>query len=156
MSDNLAILLFGSNIDPARNIDKALKLLCRSSRIRNRSNVWVTEAVGSNGPDFLNLAVEIETSLNTSQLKKEIINPIESELKRIRTDDKYAPRTIDIDIIVFNGEVMDFNIWKRLFIALPVSEIIPDLINKSTNESLPEIVAKLKSSEHAELFKDSV
>ena len=156
MSDNRAILLLGSNIDPARNIHKALGLLNRLLRIRKKSRVWITEAVGSNGPEFLNMAIEIETNLNASQIKTDIINPVETELKRIRTSDKYAPRTIDLDIIIFNGEVLDSNIWNRLFIALPVSEIIPDLMNNSTSEPLSETVGKLKSSANAELLKDSL
>lgn len=155
MSDNHAVLLLGSNINPAINIQKALDMLNCSLQISKISGLWVTEAVGSKGPDFLNLAVEIKTRHNADQLKTKIISSIESDLNRIRTADKYAPRTIDIDIIIFNGKVLDANIWNKLFIALPVSEIIPDLRNGSTGETLITIVEKLKSSAKAELFKDA-
>ncbi len=155
MSGNRAILLLGSNIDPGGNIRKALELLNCSSRILNKSRLWITKAVGSKGPDFINMAVEIETHLNASQIKIEIITPVETELKRVRTVDKYAPRTIDIDIIIFNNEILNINIWSRIFIAIPVSEIIPDLTNNSTGETLSEAVDRLKSSAIAELFKDS-
>ena len=156
MSDNRAILLLGSNIDPAKNINKALGLLNRLSRIRKKSRIWITESVGSNGPDFLNMAIEIETNVNASQIKTDIINPVETELKRTRTTDKYAPRTIDIDIIVFNDEILDTNIWNRLFIALPVSEIKPNLINNLSGEILLDTVKELKSSANVELFNDSI
>ena len=154
MSNNQAILLLGSNIDPAANIQKALELLNCSLQISRKSNLWKTGAVGSKGPDFLNMAVEVKTSRKADRLKTEIIASIERELKRIRTADKYAQRTIDIDIIIFNGRVLDLNIWTKLFIALPVSEIIPCLTINSTGETLIEIVEKLKSSANAELFKD--
>ena len=154
MSNNQAILLLGSNIDPVTNIQKALELLNFSLEISKRSNLWKTGAVGSKGPDFLNMAVEVKTSRKADQLKTEIISSIERELKRIRTADKYAQRTIDIDIIIFNGRVLDLNIWTKLFIALPVSEIFPYLTNNSTGETLIEIVEKIKSSANAELFKD--
>ncbi len=152
MSDNSAILLLGSNIDPAANIKKALERLNCSFSIIRTSHIWITEAVGSKGPDFYNTAVEVKTSLTIDQLKKRIISPIEIELGRIRTSDKYASRTIDIDIIIFNGKIIDDNLWDKVFIALPVSEILPNLINDSTGASLIESAEKLKSSAKAELF----
>ena len=154
MSDNRAILLLGSNIDPATNIQKALELLNCSLQISKKSHIWITEAVGSNGPDFLNMAVEVKTNINADLIKTDLITSIEKKLKRIRTADKYAPRTIDIDIIVFNDKVVDSNIWHKLFVALPVSEIVPDLTNHSTGKTLIEMVDELKSSANAELFND--
>jgi 2-amino-4-hydroxy-6-hydroxymethyldihydropteridine diphosphokinase len=153
MPDNRAILLLGSNIDPAANIKKALELINSSLLIVKISRIWITEAVGSNGPDFLNVAVEVKTGLTSEILKKKIIIPLETELKRVRTTDKFAPRTIDIDIIIFNGKVLDENLWKKLFIALPVSEIFPDLYNGSTGETLLECAENLKSSAKAEPYK---
>lgn len=153
MSDNSVILLLGSNIDPAVNIRKALELLKVSLKISRKSRLWKTEAIGSSGPDFLNMAVEVKTKLDAGQIKIEVIDPIEKKLHRIRTADKYAPRTIDIDTIIFNGLVKDLNIWNRLFIALPVSEIIPDLINQTTGDTLIETIENLKSSAYAELFE---
>jgi 2-amino-4-hydroxy-6-hydroxymethyldihydropteridine diphosphokinase len=155
MPANRAILLLGSNIDPAANIKKALELLNCSLQIAKISSIWITDAVGSNGPAFLNVAVEVKTGLTSEILKKKIITPIETELERIRTTDKYAPRTIDIDIIIFDGKVLDANLWKKLFVALPVSEIFPNLYNGSTGETLIECAEKLKSSAKAELFKES-
>ena len=152
MPDNFAILLLGSNIDPAANLKKAMGLLNCSLLITKSSRIWVTEAVGNKGPNFLNTAVEVKTSLTADQLKKKIISPIEIGLGRIRTSDKFAPRTIDIDIIIFNGKVIDENLWNKVFIALPVSEIFPKLINSSTGETLIESAEKLKSSAKAELF----
>jgi 2-amino-4-hydroxy-6-hydroxymethyldihydropteridine diphosphokinase len=152
MDNYSAILLLGSNIDPARNIQKALELLSQYSLILKKSQIWVTEAVGSSGPDFLNMAIEIETNLNINEIKNNIIDPIETKLKRVRTSDKYAPRTMDIDLIIFNNKVSDQNIWNKLFIALPVSEINSELINDSNGKTLAQTVELLKSSAKAELF----
>jgi 2-amino-4-hydroxy-6-hydroxymethyldihydropteridine diphosphokinase len=98
------------------------------------------------------MAVEIETPLNHSQVKNKIINPIETELKRVRTSDKYAPRTIDIDMIFFNQELIDPNLWDKLFIALPVSEIDPNIKNEKSGETIRTIVKRLKRSAYAERF----
>lgn len=146
---NSAILLLGSNINPEENIFHALDLL---GTIREKSRVWKTAAYGTNGPDFLNMAVKIETSLNHEDLKNSVITCIEKSLHRIRTEDKYAPRTIDIDIIVFNGEVVDKDVWDKPFVAIPISEIAPSLKNEQLNQDLSQIVEKMKSSALAELY----
>lgn len=151
---NQAILLLGSNIEPMVNLEKAQLLLSKSVTVISRSRIWETEAVGSDGPNFLNMAVKIETLLNAWQIKDQVIVSIEKELNRIRTEDKYAPRTIDIDIIIFNGKIKDANIWNSAFIAMPVSEIRPDLMHPSTGETLKVIAQKLKSSTFIEPFKE--
>jgi 2-amino-4-hydroxy-6-hydroxymethyldihydropteridine diphosphokinase len=154
MGNNHVILLLGSNIDPARNIQCALELLAQFSSVTKKSQIWITEAVGSSGPNFLNMAVEVETNLNIKGIKNNIIDPIEAKLKRIRTLDKYAPRTMDIDLIIFNNKVLDPNIWNKLFIALPVLEINSELNNDSNGKTLAETVEMLKSSAKAELFNN--
>ena len=146
---NNAIILLGSNIDPEKNIFLALDLL---GRVKTRSRIWKTESFGTKGPDFLNMAVEIETEMNRDQLKQSMITCIEKALHRIRTEDKNAPRTIDLDTIVFNGEIVDEDIWHKAFVGIPVSELSPGLVNPNTGETLQVIAAKMKSSAKAELF----
>jgi len=153
MNHNTAILLLGSNIDPVENITQALKLLSRKTLILQQSRVWETEAVGGSGPNYLNVAVQISSDLEPDAVKKDIIQQIENQLGRVRTEDKYAPRTIDIDIILFNGQVMDTNLWTKAFIALPVADLVPQLQHPQQKENLYEIALLLKSTAFAELFK---
>lgn len=153
-SNNEAVLLIGSNIDPKKNVKKCVDLLSKLVEIKKASRVWRTEAVGSDGPDFLNASVLIKTSLNAESIRNNLINPIETKLNRIRTADKYAPRTIDLDLIIFNGEVLDKDVWNKLFVALPVSEIIPDLKPESGEKNLLRIVDELKTSAKADLVED--
>ncbi|HQP08823.1 MAG TPA: 2-amino-4-hydroxy-6-hydroxymethyldihydropteridine diphosphokinase [Anaerolineaceae bacterium] len=122
---NTAYLLFGSNINPGENIQKAKESLKARTRIVNLSSTWETHAVGNNGPNFLNCIVLVETGYSLEELKQNVINPIEAELGRVRTHDKYAPRTIDIDCIIFNGEQLDHEICRRIFIAVPLAELNP-------------------------------
>ena len=98
------------------------------------------------------MAVEIETEMNRDQLKQSMITCIEKTLLRIRTEDKNAPRTIDLDTIVFNGEVVDEDVWHKAFVGIPVSELSPELVNPDTGETLQVIAEKIKSSAKAELF----
>lgn len=149
---NRIIILLGSNIQPAKNLKKALDFLGEHTRIKSCSSVWRTEAVGSDGPNFLNMAVEIETDLGADEIKNQLIKDIETRLGRVRTADKYAPRTIDLDIVLVNDQVLDSDLWHKAFVALPVSEIRPDLMNPYNGSSLVKTAHELKNSTLVELF----
>lgn len=141
---NTAILLLGSNIDPQKNIQKALVLLQNRIHVIKESQIYQTRAVGSQGPDFLNQAVLIETKLEKHEIKNDLIIEIETQLKRVRTENKYAPRTIDLDLVVFNSEVLDDNVWKFKFAAQPVSELEPDLKDPKSGRSISDLLKNLE------------
>jgi 2-amino-4-hydroxy-6-hydroxymethyldihydropteridine diphosphokinase len=150
MENNHAILLLGSNIQRERNIRSALDFFQRNTQVLRRSSVWETEAVGSDGPNFLNVALEITTDLEIPAIKSELVQPIEQQLGRVRTADKNAPRTIDVDLIIFNGQVLDGALWIKAFMALPVAELLPDLLHPQTGLPLSAVASQLKSSAFAE------
>ena len=139
----LAYILTGSNIDPVENTRRAIALLGRSVRIEAHSSAWQTGAVGSPGPDFINLALRVWTDMDFETLKFGVLRSIERQLGRIRTQDKNSPRTVDLDIIVFDGQVTDPGIWSRAYVALPMLELLPDLIHPVEHQSLQEICANL-------------
>ena len=147
-----AYILLGSNINPEINITKAIRILETRCKVIKYSQIWETEAIGSNGPNFLNLAVLIETEFNLAQLKQEVLLIIEQELSRIRTFDKFAPRTIDLDIIIFDNCIIDPSLWTQNFIALPISEIRPDIINPDTNQTLQQTALSFRNSAFATPF----
>jgi 2-amino-4-hydroxy-6-hydroxymethyldihydropteridine diphosphokinase len=153
MPNNLAILLLGSNIEREKNIRRALDFLQQNTQVLRQSTVWETEAVGSSGPNFLNVAVEISTALETLAIKSELVQPIEQQLGRVRTANKNAPRTIDVDLIVFNSQVLDEGLWKKAFMALPIAELLPSLPHPENALPLCDIAIQLKSSAFAEPFE---
>jgi 2-amino-4-hydroxy-6-hydroxymethyldihydropteridine diphosphokinase len=108
------------------------------------SSIIETASDGTAGPNFLNAAAGFQTFLTDEQLKNEILRKIESQLGRIRTLDKNAPRTIDMDIVIFNGKVLDPKIWSRIYLAIPLSELIPDLINLESGQTLLQATQELK------------
>lgn len=110
------------------------------------STVWETQAVGSSGPNFLNAAVLVKTELEMRDFKAQVTSCIETTLGRVRTQDKYADRTIDIDILTYDGVVMDANLWLQGFVALPTSELLPDLINTETGNTLLETASRLREA----------
>lgn len=120
-------LLVGSNINPCENTRLAMQMLKDAFQVIAVSQVWQTPAEGSTGPDYLNFAVLVQTSMLADAIKKTVIKTIETALGRVRTSDKYADRTIDIDIIVYDGAVLEPSLWMRPFIAIPVAELLPGL-----------------------------
>jgi 2-amino-4-hydroxy-6-hydroxymethyldihydropteridine diphosphokinase len=97
----------GSNIDPATNLEKALQLLKRETRVTNLSTVYQTDPEGRpEQPRYYNCAVEIETSLPPRELKFRVLRGIEQELGRTRSKDRFAARTIDLDLLVYDEIVI--------------------------------------------------
>ena len=149
---NEAIILVGSNINPQENIRDCLIYLTDCLNGLTRSRIWKTKSSGSEGQDFLNLAIKANTTLDERQLKISVLQKIEDQLKRVRLSNKNAPRTIDLDIIIFNNKVIDTDLWVKGFMAIPVAELMPSLCHPGSTKKLKVIAEELKSSEQAELF----
>ena len=123
---NQVLIGLGSNLDPDQNISEALRLLGNQVTIRNVSSIYQSPAVGSSGPDYLNSAVLIETDLSLDMLRKNILTPIENQLERVRSSDKYMDRTIDLDVLIFNQTVTDPELWTQVHVAIPASDVLPE------------------------------
>jgi 2-amino-4-hydroxy-6-hydroxymethyldihydropteridine diphosphokinase len=102
--------------------------------------------VGSDGPNYLNACVLFSTPLLYATLKDQVIHPIEARLRRKRTGDKYAPRTIDIDIIIVDGQSCQDKFWNQAFVVIPLAEIDPNFQNPLTQESLTETATRLRKN----------
>ena len=145
MSDlHQAYLSLGSNIQPETNLVTAVELLRKHGRLESISSVWESESVGAPGPNYLNTCVLLLTPLSQLMLKERALLPIETELGRQRTADKFAPRTIDIDIVLFDGKSCDDRYWEQAFVVVPLAEIIPDYQNPLTRERITETATRLR------------
>lgn len=142
----------GSNIDAEDNIRRALKMLGERLRIMSASTFYRTAAIGSpDSPDFVNGVVAVDTELDPLELKFGVLHEIEDALGRVRCDDKYNPRTIDLDIALYEDVVVgegdlvlpDPNITDRAFLAAPLLELAPDGVLPGTGEPLSEIVRRM-------------
>lgn len=142
-AEHLLCLGLGSNIAPEKNLPEGLRLLAQRLVIEAVSSAWETPAVGSNGPDFLNAAVLVRTRLSIQELKNDLIQSIETTLGRVRTADKNAPRPIDIDILVMDGEVLDPGLWSHVHLAVPVAELLPGYRSPISGETLAEAARRL-------------
>ena len=138
---NRVYLILGSNIDPAQNIAKAVDLLQVEPglQVERCSSVWKTRPVGTSSTDFYNMAVEISTGYDQFHLKEKILCRLESELGRVRVEDKYAPRTIDLDIVIFNNQLLESDLFRFDYLVLPFAEIIPEIVDPKTGLALDKL-----------------
>ena len=141
-----ACLLLGSNIQPDLNIPQAVDLLKDKVTILTVSSIWESASVDCCYPDFLNLAVRISTPLGAAELKEQVLRPLEAHMGRVRTEDKNASRTIDIDIILFDGKVIDPDLWQHVHRAVPVAELFPDI--QSDKRGAPEGYCQTPGASH--------
>jgi 2-amino-4-hydroxy-6-hydroxymethyldihydropteridine diphosphokinase len=155
VSEHQLCLLLGSNIQPERNLPLAIDLLQNRLTILRISSVWETSPIGSNGPNFLNAALLAQTCFEQKTLKLQILIPLESKMGRVRSADKNAPRPIDLDIILFDGLILDSTIWLFAHRAVPIAEIQPD-IRSEVEETLKEAAAKFMSEGSIRLRPDVV
>lgn len=132
-----AFIGIGSNIDPEKNIRQALGRLSQAANLTAISTFYREPALGRpDDPAFYNGVVAIETDLPPLRLKLDLLRGIEADLGRRRTSDKYASRTIDLDLLLYDDCVLSNNeltlpdpdILERAFVAIPLCELAPDLL----------------------------
>lgn len=144
MSDlHRAYLSLGSNIEAEKNLPKAIELLREVGEVVSVSSVWETESVGFDGPNFLNACVLFLTHLQPVELKEKIIRPIEAKLGRVRGSEKNAPRTIDIDIVLFDEHPLNTEFWNYAFVIVPLAELIPDFVHPLSGEKVSRFAGQV-------------
>ncbi|HEX7541916.1 MAG TPA: 2-amino-4-hydroxy-6-hydroxymethyldihydropteridine diphosphokinase [Anaerolineales bacterium] len=155
VSEHQTCLLLGSNIQPERNLPLATNELQKALTILQISSIWETPPVGSAGPNFLNAALLAQTPLEQNALKLQILLPLEAKMGRVRSADKNEARPIDLDIILFDGMILDPTLWQFAHRAVPVAEIQPELRSEA-GETLREAAAKFVSAGSIRIRTDVV
>jgi len=147
---NKAYLLTGGNIGNRKAmLQQAIQLLNEyCGKVTAESSLYETAAWGNTDQSaFLNQALELETGLNARQLIRKILK-VEKLMGRERKE-KYGPRIIDIDILLFNDETHDIPFLKlphpemqnRRFALTPLAEIAPDIIHPVLKKSIKQLLA---------------
>jgi len=128
----------GSNLsDPvgqAQNAIEALKSLPSSEFIQSSMLYSSTPMGPQDQPDYINAVVEIKTKLTPLELL-DCTQAIELEQGRVRKEERWGPRTLDLDIILYGNEVIDserlvvphYGMKEREFVLYPLAEIAPNL-----------------------------
>lgn len=121
---NRVIIGLGSNILPEENIGKALEELGNKISIIKTTALLRTKPVGIiDQPDFLNGALLAETNLDKERLEI-YLKSLEDQLGRDRTLPTFGPRTIDLDIVVWNGEILDKDYYTRDYLRQLTDQLL--------------------------------
>ena len=166
----MLLLGLGSNLSSRfgnrfENIDLAISYL-KSYQVKliKRSSFYETPSYPDiKNPKFINLVAEVSTDLPPEDLASVLIF-VEEKLER-RRNQKNEPRTCDIDIIDYNGKIMNFN-YKNLiftvpheklvyrnFVLYPLQELLPNWIHPKTKEKISALIAKLPEEERKSILK---
>jgi 2-amino-4-hydroxy-6-hydroxymethyldihydropteridine diphosphokinase len=160
--ENQVVVSIGSNINREKNLPAAVELLKSHAHLLAVSPIYETVPVGLfNQPNFFNAAALVETHLNAADFKRLVLAGIENSLGRVRSADKNAPRTIDLDITLFNQDILnldenhhipDPDLLKFPHVAVPVADLVPDLLHPETGEPIAAIAARLLQNTEQDLL----
>jgi 2-amino-4-hydroxy-6-hydroxymethyldihydropteridine diphosphokinase len=145
----------GSNIDPEKNLRLGIGELGARFGILELSNVYRSAAVGFDGDDFLNLVAGLESDVSPAQLHA-VLMEIHSLAGRMRSASRYSPRTLDIDLLLYDDLVLDeppiriprSDILKYSFVLGPLAEIAPQLRHPETGKLITEHWAEFDKETH--------
>jgi 2-amino-4-hydroxy-6-hydroxymethyldihydropteridine diphosphokinase len=148
-----AFISIGSNIEPETNLPLAIRKLKRLGEVVSVSGVYQNPALGrTEQPDFLNAAVLLLSDHRALTLRREL-RAIEAKLGRVRTEDKFAARTMDLDLCLYGDLIIqapdftvpDPEIHERAHVAVPLADLDPEFKHPITNEPLSAIADRLRS-----------
>ena len=136
----------GSNINPAENVQQAVKVLREHFSELNVSPVYESEAVGFEGSNFLNLVVAASTGLDVHETNA-LLHKIEDEYGRDRSGPRFSSRTIDLDLLLYDDLVMNEHgleipreeILQNAFVLWPLADVAAGLIHPQHGKTMAEL-----------------
>jgi 2-amino-4-hydroxy-6-hydroxymethyldihydropteridine diphosphokinase len=158
---NILYVLTGSNLgDRERFLAEARRATeQRIGRLTGTSSLYETAAWGNTGqPPFLNQVIRLESRLSAEEVLAELI-AIERELGRERRE-RWAPRTVDLDLLFFNAEVIKHDglevphprLHLRRFTLAPLNELAPDLVHPVLGRSMKELLERVEDPLSVRIF----
>jgi 2-amino-4-hydroxy-6-hydroxymethyldihydropteridine diphosphokinase len=140
----------GSNQERERHVRAAVRELAGRFRNLQLSSVYETEAVGFVGDPFLNLVAGFDTDLDLDGLVLSL-REIEARAGRVRTDKRFGPRTLDLDVLTYGDHISDgepvevprSEITSEAYVLLPLAEIAPRLQHPELGESYAGLAERL-------------
>jgi 2-amino-4-hydroxy-6-hydroxymethyldihydropteridine diphosphokinase len=144
----------GSNVAPVENLRRALDVLDRYFAPITVSRAYANAAVGFEGDDFVNLVVGFRTGLSVHEVI-ERLHEAETACGRERLAPKWAPRSMDLDILLFGDLVCTEpgltlprpDLLKRPYMLGPAAEIAPEIVHPIERRTLGELWRDLQATE---------
>jgi len=145
----------GSNVEPHANLRRALDALAAHYPGLRRSTAYRNPAVGFEGEDFINLVVGLETSDHVQDVLGHL-HEAEALCGRARDAPKWAPRSMDLDILLYGDRVCDEpglvlprpDLVRRAYMLGPAAEIAPDTLHPTLGVTLAELWRNIAPADH--------
>ena len=145
----------GSNVDAVRHLQLALRELARLYPGLKVSPAYRNKAVGFDGDDFVNLVVGFETSLPPARVREQL-QGVEATCGRAADAPKWAPRTMDLDILLFGDLVSNEpglvvprpDLTRRPYMLKPMADIGPDAVHPLSGRTMRELWENFDSEGH--------
>lgn len=159
-----AYIGLGSNLGDRRaNVEEAIGRIAAlpGTRVVRSSSLYESEPLGDAKTWFVNAAIEIDTELAADALLKRLL-AIEETMGRKRVKGKrWGSRIIDLDILLFDQEVVDRRslkiphpeLHKRRFVLLPLAELAPHVIHPQLGQSISALLATVKDDKRVMLLR---
>lgn len=149
-------LSLGANIDREYNLAGGLTALAKQLGKLELSPVYESEAVGFDGPPFLNFVVGFDTDLSVAELVT-FFHQVEADHGRVRGKKCLSSRTLDIDILTYGNacgcvdgvSLPRAEIVKYAFVLRPLRDLAPDALHPACHQSYAELWRALDTTEQA-------
>lgn len=146
----------GSNVEPETHLARALDELEQAFGDLAVSPAYRNPAVGFEGADFINLVVGFRTAHSAAKVKQ-TLERIEALCGRPRGAPKWGPRTMDLDILMYDQVVSDApglllprpDLLRRAFMLKPLADLAPRLLHPTQHRTIGELWADFPSADHA-------
>jgi 2-amino-4-hydroxy-6-hydroxymethyldihydropteridine diphosphokinase len=146
----------GSNVEPRANLARAVGLLRAAFPGLVASRAYANTAVGFAGEDFVNLVVGFDTDAALADVLA-VLHAAETACGRPREAPKWAPRSMDLDVLLYGDAVGDFpgatlprpDLVKRAYMLGPLAELAPDLPHPTLGTTIGELWRRFDRDAHA-------
>lgn len=146
----------GSNVEPEKHLSVALRALAAAYGPMTLSPAYKNKAVGFEGADFINLVVGFNTEDSVADVRRQL-QKIEAACDRPPDASKWAPRTMDLDILLFGDLVSNQpglviprpDLVKRPYMLKPMADIAPDVRHPMLDKTMRELWESFQGGEHA-------
>ena len=145
----------GSNVEPERNLALASRELCREFPDVRFSPWYRNQAVGFEGDDFINFVAGFTTDLPIEVVLPRL-HAIETLCGRPRGAPRWAPRSMDLDMLLYGDLIRDEpklklprpDLMKRAFMLGPLADLAPELVHPTLKATIGELWARFDRAAH--------